>query len=253
MSKIIIANWKMNPRSRREAEDLARGSDVEGLIICPPFVFLDDASRMISRAKLGAQDAFWEEVGPYTGEVSAEELKDLGVEYVIVGHSERRQHLSETDEMVAKKIAAAMRAGLTPILCVGETLVERESGKTKEVVGRELEIGLSLVQGYRIQDTGYRGLGEMIIAYEPVWAIGTGIPDSPENMLDMVKFIKSRLSGIFKAVIDKPKVKILYGGSVTSKNAEAFLKHPEIDGALVGGASLKPEEIKKIVEIGKKY
>lgn len=248
MSKLIIANWKMNPRSRREAQELARASDTEGLVICPPFVFLDDVSMALSRSKLGAQDAFWEEDGPYTGEVSVEELKDLGVEYVIVGHSERRNNLGETDEMIAKKMLAVLRAGITPILCVGETRMEREDGKTKEVIGRELEIDLSEIFNFQ-----FSILNSLVIAYEPIWAIGTGTPDTPENMLDMVKFIKSRLSGIFKVISHKLRVQIIYGGSVNGKNAELFLKHPEIDGALVGGASLEPDEIKKIVEIGKKH
>ncbi len=237
MGKLIIANWKMNPRTRREAEELARASDVEGLIICPPFVFIDDVSRMISRARLGAQDVFWEEWGAYTGEVSLPELQDLGVEYVIVGHSERRQNLGETDEMVARKIAAAIKAGITAVLCIGETRIERDAGQTEAVVKRQLQIGLSkLINSSTTQ---------LIIAYEPIWAIGTGTPDTPEDMISMVKLIKNQVSGI--------KYQVIYGGSVTSKNAESFLKHSEIEGVLVGGASLRSEEIKKILEIANKY
>src|SRR3989344_8370843 len=145
MNKLIIANWKMNPTSLKEAEKLAQESDVEGLVICPPFLFLEEVSKIIKKAKLGAQDCFWEEKGAYTGEISPKELKSLGVEYVIIGHSERRQNLGETDEIVAKKIKAAVEEGLTPILCVGETRAERDAGKTKEVVERELKVGLSLV------------------------------------------------------------------------------------------------------------
>ncbi|MEK9185987.1 MAG: triose-phosphate isomerase [Patescibacteria group bacterium] len=258
MNKLVIANWKMHPRTRREAEKLSQESDAEGLIICPPFVFLDDVSRMISRAKLGAQDVFWEEFGAYTGEISVDELKDLCVEYIIIGHSERRQLLGETDEMVARKMAAVIKSGLTPILCVGETRAEHDSGQTEAVVKRQLEKGLSLVGSHQLS---------VIIAYEPMWAIGTGKPDTPENMISMVKLIKEEL-GIIPPLAGSrlPKyyqkgggrnlelgIKIIYGGSVNASNAESFLKHSEIDGALVGGASLKGEEIKKIVEISKKY
>src|SRR3990167_10544878 len=199
MRKIIIANWKMNPDSTGRATKLAEESDIEGLVICPPFPFLKVAGKVIKKAELGAQDLFWEEEGPYTGEVSGAQLKDLGVEYVIIGHSERRK-LGETDEMAAKKIVAAVKTGLTPILCVGESKKERASGKTKEVLEKEVRIDLSLVaSGYTLN---------------PI---------------------------------------IIYGGSVNSKNAKDFLKHKEIEGALVGGASLDAEEIKKIVEISKKY
>ncbi len=242
MGKLIIANWKMNPVFLSKAEELAKASDVDGLIICPPFPFLKAVAKVIKKAKLGAQDLFWEEGGAYTGEVSAQQLKDVGVEYVIIGHSERRQNLGETDEMVAKKIVAALRSNLKPILCVGETRAEHDAGKTKEVVERELRIGLSL---YPKPHT----LNPIIIAYEPIWAIGTGTPDTPENMLDMVEFMRRQAS--IRQLADKCQV--IYGGSVTSENVEEFLKHKEISGALVGGASLKAEEIKKIVEIAKKY
>lgn len=240
MDKIIIANWKMNPASLKDAIQLTKDSDMKGLIICPPFPYLDAVTRTIQQSDLGAQDLFWEDLGAYTGEVSAQELKDLCVKYVIIGHSERRQNLGETDEMVAKKVAAALKNDLTPILCVGETRAERDSGKTKEVVKRELEIGLSKLINFPTSQ-----LINLVIAYEPIWAIGTGTPDTPENMLDMVKFIKEVL-GVRNKMWD---VKIIYGGSVMSRNANNFLKHKEIDGALVGGASLKGEEIKKIVKI----
>lgn len=234
MPKIIIANWKLNPASLVEAEELAKTSDVEGLVICPPFPFLKSVAVVIKKSQLGAQDLFWEDKGAYTGEVSGSQLKDLGVKFVIVGHSERRQNLGETDEMVAKKIAATLQDGLTPILCVGETRAQRDAGETKEVIARELKIGLSLIENL---------IGNIIIAYEPIWAIGTGTPDTPENMLEMVQFIQTKIKN----------AKVIYGGSVTSKNAEGFFKHQEIEGALVGGASLRGEEIKKIVEISKKY
>lgn len=238
--KLIISNWKMNPETVEGAMRLAKDSDIAGLIICPPFPFLEAVAKTIKQAELGAQDCFWEEKGAYTGEVSPKELQDLGAKYVIIGHSERRQNLGETDKMVAKKISAALKNNLTPILCVGETRAERDANKTQEVVARELTIGLSLVaKGHNPNP--------IIIAYEPIWAIGSGIPDTPENMLDMAKFIKETL----KTNHYELKAKIIYGGSITSANVKDFLKHKDIDGALIGGASLSKEEIKKIVEISK--
>ena len=239
MSKLVIANWKMNPASLAEAKKLAMSSDVEGLIICPPFPFLEDVAGVIKKAKLGAQDLFWEEKGAFTGEVSGSQEKELGVEYVIIGHSERRKNSGETDEMVAKKIAAALNDGLRPILCVGETREERDRNKTKEVAERELRIGLSRVLNEN---------KEIVIAYEPIWAIGTGNPDTPENTLEVVRFIR----GLLKNLSSKLEVKIIYGGSIKADNAVKFLQHKEIEGALVGGASLNGDEIKKIVEIAKK-
>jgi triosephosphate isomerase len=238
--KYIIANWKMNPASLDEAKKLAKASDVEGLVICPPFLFIEEVGLKIKKAKLGAQDLFWEEKGAFTGEISTEELKSVGAEYVIIGHSERRKNLGETDEMVAKKMAAALKAGLKPILCVGEPREIRDKGKTKEFVENELRIGLSRI----ITEPA-----EIVVAYEPIWAIGTGNPDTPENMANMVKFIKDLLVKLGS----KLKAHVIYGGSVTSANAESFLKYKEIEGALVGGASLKGDEITKIVEIGKKF
>lgn len=240
MPKIIIANWKMNPASLEEAKKLAKESDVDGLVICPPFLFIEEVGLKIKKAKLGAQDLFWEDKGAYTGEVSTEELKSVGAEYVIIGHSERRKNLGETDEMVAKKIASALKADLKPILCVGESREIRDRGKTKEFVENQLRIDLSKI----ITDSA-----EIIVAYEPIWAIGTGNPDTPENMSNMVKFIKELLVKLGS----KLKVHIIYGGSVTSANVESFFQRKEIEGALVGGASLKGDEITKIVEIGKKY
>ncbi|MEK7192218.1 MAG: triose-phosphate isomerase [Patescibacteria group bacterium] len=257
MKKIIIANWKLNPESLKEARKLAKESDIDGLVICPPFPFIEEAAKVLKKAKLGAQDLFWKEQGAYTGEVSATQLKDFGVEYVIIGHSERRQNLGETDETVAKKIAAALKAGLTPILCVGETQTERDAGKTKEVVERQLKIGISLIENCHRQRRGpalkksrkwWREkfkIENLVIAYEPIWAIGSGTPDTPENMLEMVQFVKDILNPAPYTL----NPLIIYGGSVTSKNVKEFTQHREIDGVLVGGASLNAEEIKKIVKI----
>jgi triosephosphate isomerase len=236
MSKIIVANWKMNPESLAEAQKLAKASDLEGLIICPPFPFIPAVAKIIKKAELGAQDVFWEERGAYTGEVAGVQLKDLGVKYVIVGHSERRKNLGETDEMIAKKIAAGVKAGLTPILCVGETKAEREANKTQAVVKQQLKIGLSLIENLPIKN--------FIIAYEPVWAIGTGTPDTPASTLSVIQLIKS-------VTVHLPfGTRVIYGGSVNAGNVKDFLQHQQIEGALVGGASLKSAEIKAIVKNG---
>lgn len=238
MSKIIIANWKLNPSSPVDAEKLAKESDVKGLVIAPPFPFLEFVAAIIKKADLGAQDLFWEDSGAYTGEVSGVQLKEMKVSHVIIGHSERRLNLGETDEMVAKKVAAAVKDGLVPVLCVGETREQKDKNKAAEVIEQEVRIGLSRIAGAK---------SEVVVAYEPIWAIGTGTPDTPENMLKMVKLIKETAGRLQLAV------RCIYGGSVKSVNAEEFLKHKEIEGALVGGASLKPEEIKQIVKISDRY
>ncbi len=243
----------MNPETPAEAIELAKQSDIEGLIIAPPFLFIEDVKENIKKAELGAQDLFWEEKGAFTGEVSAKELKALGVKYAIIGHSERRKNLGETDEIIAKKIKAAVEVGITPILCVGESADERSNGETERVIARELEIGLSL---YPKPYT----LNPIIIAYEPIWAIGTGSPDTPQDMINMVQYIRGVLRELpitppamqgqaLRAGNYQLLTSIIYGGSIDSANVREFLKHKEIDGVLVGGASLKPEEIKKIVAV----
>lgn len=238
MPKLIVANWKMNPGSLKEAKKLAKESDVGGLVVCPPFPFLEEVGGELKKAELGAQDLFWEEKGAYTGEVSALQLKDAGVKYVIIGHSERRQNLGETDEMIAKKMEMAVATGLRPILCVGETKNEHAAGKANAVVIQQLKKDLSLIRNWQLE------IRNLIVAYEPIWAIGTGTPDDPGNTVKMVELIRE---------IAGPETQVLYGGSVTAANAENFLKHKEIAGALVGGASLKSEEIKKIVKIANRY
>ena len=235
MPKLVIANWKMNPRTVEDAVNLAKKSDAEGLVICPPLPFLKTVKTKLKKAKLGAQDVFWESEGAYTGEVSPPQLKDLGVEYVIIGHSERRQNLGETDEMIAKKIKAAMDNDLIPILCVGETKAQRDSGATKEIIEKQLRSALSLSWG--------ASNAVLVVAYEPIWAIGSGAADTPENTINVVRFIKDILAtGVYVE-----NSKIIYGGSLTSENAEKFFAYDEIEGALVGGASLDPKEIKKII------
>lgn len=240
MPKTIFANWKMNPETLAEAVTLAKTTGRANLVLCPPFVFIEEVAKVINESRLGAQDLFWEKgSGPFTGEISARELKDLGVEYVIIGHSERRQ-LGETNEVVAKKIKAAIQAGLIPILAVGETLAEKEAGKQEEVILEEIKTALE-----KISVPSY-----IYIAYEPIWAISTNKnskADKPENTLEIIKFIKKNLKEINKEALEH--VHFIYGGSINSKNAEKFLQHKEIEGALVGAASLDPAEIIKITEI----
>jgi triosephosphate isomerase len=239
MSKLIIANWKMNPATVEEAVQLARATDHEQLVICPPFVFLEELSRVIDKGQLGAQDLFWEgDTGAFTGEISPEELKNLDVTHVIIGHSERRKNLGETNEMVAKKIATAIEAGLIPILCVGETLEQKEAGQREEVIEGEVVSALADIES---DQTIY-------IAYEPIWAISTNPdaePDKPENTLEVIDFIKKIVQEVNPSIV--LRLKFLYGGSVNSKNASEFLQHNLIEGALIGGASLQAEELNKIL------
>lgn len=245
MKKLLIANWKMNPPAVNEAVRLAHGEDFSGVVVAVPFVFLESVKKVLKRAGLGAQNVFLEEPRAATGEISPAMLKKIGVRYVILGHSERRRLAGETDEMINKKVRAALKAGLRVVLCVGEpTRVTRDKKqglkRAKSYVKKQLEkdlrgISLSLVAG-RLS---------LIVAYEPVWAISAvsgGVSDTPEAAAEMISFIKKTLYP--KSYTLNPKV--LYGGSVTAKNAAGFLRRPEIDGALVGGASLKAGEFKKI-------
>lgn len=209
-------------------------------VVCPPFVYLPEAARQLrgSAVKLGAQDVCAESQGAYTGEVSAAMLHDVGCEYVIVGHSERRSLYGEDDVLVARKFAAALSQGLIPILCLGEQLAERESGATRDVVGRQLEAVVSL--------TGIAGFAGAVIAYEPVWAIGTGRTASPEQAQEVHAFIRQRLAERDAKIADA--LPILYGGSVKAGNARELFAQPDVDGGLIGGASLKAEEFLSIVD-----
>ncbi len=237
MSKLLIFNWKMNPETLKEGVVLARASNFKGVVVAPPFPFLEEIGKILKKAELGAQDLFWENKGAFTGEVSAKELKDTGVKYVIIGHSERRHKLGETDEVIAKKLKSAVENGLIPVLCVGETKKEKDSGQREAVIKRQIEKGLSLVNGQIPKING-----QLLIAYEPVWAIGTGDPETPESAVETIKYIKSLVMG-HKSLVTK----VLYGGSVNSQNLGDYIKYKEADGALVGGASLKKEEVKKMV------
>jgi len=237
MSKLIVANHKLNYSNPTLWKNFPKEKNVE-VVVCPPELNLKDFTN--PNFKLGAQNCFWSNPkkgeGHYTGEISPAMLKSAGVKYVIVGHSERRQYLKETDEQINQKVLSVLEAGIVPILCVGEPLEVRRSGfsSAKSYVGEQLKADL---YGIRLM-----GKKEIVIAYEPVWAIGTGRADKPEEAWQMADFIREFL------VRKITSVKILYGGSVNSKNAKSFLNDPRIDGALVGGASLDPKEFLKIIK-----
>lgn len=243
--KLIIANWKSNPTSVKEAVKLAKAEDEMNVIIAPPFPFLESVGNVINRASLGAQDIFWEDVGSYTGEVSWRHLKNLKVKYVIIGHSERRKNLKETDEMINLKLKAVLQAGLKAVLCVGESAVVRKKGikEAKKFVKKQLTKDLE-----SLKTINYKLKTNLIIAYEPVWAISTekgGKPDTPRDAVEMVEFIKEILHSKFRI----PNSKVLYGGSVNAKNANEFLREKAVDGALVGGTSLHPLEFHKVINV----
>jgi len=240
---MIAGNWKMNT-TVSEATKLAKTLQGEldkiinvDKVICPPFVSLAPVGELIkgSSIKLGAQNLYFAEKGAYTGEISPLMLADL-CEFVIIGHSERRQYFNETGEVVNKKIVAALKVGLKPILCIGERLEENEAGKTEEVVTEQLMSSL----------TGIGDLNGLIIAYEPVWAIGTGKAATGEQANETISFIRQNIARLYSDKIAQG-IRILYGGSVTSANAAEFMQQPDIDGALVGGASLKATEFFSIV------
>jgi len=240
---MIVGNWKMNTIVG-EATELVKAMRAEldkidniDKVICPPFVSLAPIRELIkgSSIKLGAQNMFFAEKGAYTGEISPLMLADL-CEFVIIGHSERRQYFNETGEVVNKKVAAALKVGLKPILCIGERLEENEAGRTEEVVTEQLRASLA--------DIGY--LNGLIIAYEPVWAIGTGRAATGEQANETISLIRRNISKLYDDKIAQD-MRILYGGSVTAANANEFMRQPEIDGALVGGASLKATEFLSIV------
>ncbi len=250
MGKLIVANWKEHPKTAAHALTLfkavaktprASGGEV---VVCPPFIYLEEVAREFkrmpvaarARLALGAQDVFWEDAGAYTGEVGPAMLRSLGAKYVIIGHSERRRFEKETDAMINKKIALAAHDGLKIILCVGEPLSVREKGAeiAKKFVAQQLAKDLNNIS--------LKKPGDFYVAYEPIWAIGTGKNDTPEDAREMAMFIKSLLK---KTKRISPK--FLYGGSVNGRNARDYVQLDVIDGALVGGASLKADEFKKII------
>ncbi|MBI4713825.1 triose-phosphate isomerase [Candidatus Uhrbacteria bacterium] len=246
--KTIIANWKMNV-GVRESVALARGTllalrgrrVIPEVVICPPFVALSEVHKVIahSAVQIGAQNVFWEDHGAFTGEISARMLTELGVSHVIIGHSERRENLCETDEMAKKKVAQALANQMNVILCVGETAQERTAGTERERVRTQLAHALS--------DVRLKSHDRLLIAYEPVWAIGTGqTPDVPD-VLAMHEFIRSVLSDVLPNM-DASQLRVLYGGSVDGTNSYQFLREKTIDGLLVGAASVKLNQFKEIID-----
>ena len=246
--KIIAANWKMNMTAAEAAsfmEDLAlelKNFDGAEVVIVPPFTALPRLSEIIAEipsVTLGAQNMWHESSGAFTGEISAGMLREFFTRYVVLGHSERRTIFGETDELVNKKVKAAHAASLRPILCIGETLEERDAGRVHEVLARQLKGSLAGLDTDQMLDT--------VIAYEPVWAIGTGRTATPEQAQEAHAFIRKTLAEIFDPAT-AAKVRIQYGGSVKPDNAKQLLHQPDIDGALVGGASLDPRGFAKIVQ-----
>jgi len=250
MRRLLIAgNWKMH-NNIPESLDLVRkilygvqNITVLDILVCPPFTALKSVYDLIkgSNIKLGAQNLHWEMKGAFTGEISPLMLKDVGCEYVIIGHSERREYFKETDDIINKKIFAALKVGLKPIVCIGEKLEERESGVTEKVLEQQITEGL---KGLSNED-----MENITIAYEPVWAIGTGKTATPEIANTTQSFIRNKIKEIFNENIAE-KIRILYGGSVKADNAKALLEQEHIDGALVGGASLDAENFIKIIKSG---
>ena len=240
---LVAGNWKMHGSRAENAqllEALIEASDSGGadVVVCPPYVYLWEMGRQLkdSSLGLGAQDVCAEAQGAFTGEVSAVMLKDVGCTYVLVGHSERRALYGEGDQLVARKFVAAQAGLLTPILCVGETLEERDRGATREVVARQLDAVLDLA--------GVAAFARAVVAYEPVWAIGTGKTATPEQAQDVHAFIRDRI--LTRDAIIGGAVRLLYGGSVKASNAAELFGKPDVDGGLVGGASLKADEFLRI-------
>lgn len=248
---IIAGNWKMHG-TRSSVQELLQvltnelpETSVAEMIIFPPFVFLEQAQRLLedSVIKWGAQNVATEQSGAFTGEISADMLCEFACQYVLVGHSERRQLYGETNQIVAKKFALAQQAGLTPIVCVGETINEREQGLTQQIVSQQLEAILQL-------PGGVKNLGQAVVAYEPVWAIGTGLTATPEQAQEIHALLRQQVAQQDPVIAQQ--LSILYGGSVKASNAKALFAMPDIDGSLVGGASLNAQEFLEIFHSVKK-
>ena len=247
--KVIAGNWKMNMLPDQtikfidELAPLVRNTENE-VILCVPYtdLFYSLLTAQNTNIKIGAQNMHWEENGAYTGEISGQMLKAIGVEYVIIGHSERRQYFAETDETVNKKLKSAFKYELKPIVCVGETLEERENGKAEEIITSQTEKALDGLSNSQVENT--------IIAYEPIWAIGTGKTATSEDANNAIKSIRNKISNIYGQMVAN-RVIIQYGGSVKASNAKELFTMSDIDGGLVGGASLNVEEFAKIVNYNK--
>ncbi len=233
----IAGNWKMNmtvasgEKLINELKPLVKDANCD-VCLCVPAILIPAMKKAAegSNVEIGAENVHWAEKGAYTGEISADMLKDYGVKYVIIGHSERRQYFGETDETVNKRTHAALNAGLTPIVCVGELLEERESGKTNEVLDRQLKVGLN----------GIADVTKAVIAYEPVWAIGTGKTATDEQAQETIAYIRKKIGELFCPECAE-KIIIQYGGSMNAANCKGLMAQPDIDGGLIGGASLKTD------------
>lgn len=244
---IIAGNWKMH-KTASEAAQLAKGlvekvgqvTDVE-VVVCPTFTSLDAVAQAIKGSKiaLGAQNCYWEDQGAFTGEISIPMLKEAGCKYVIIGHSERRQYFGETDEKINKKAQTLYKHGLTPIICVGETLAEREANRTEEVVSTQVKGCLAGLPADKVAAS--------VIAYEPVWAIGTGKTATKEQAQEVHAVIRKLVAQLFSQDV-ADKVRLQYGGSVKPSNAKELMAQPDIDGALVGGAALDADSFAGIVK-----
>ena len=239
---IVAGNWKMNgskfsiqslcEKLKKQSESLQLPSEI---VVAPPFVFLSEVEQILKGSAIvwGAQDVSAEKEGAYTGEISASMLREFGCSYVIVGHSERRRYFGEDNQLIARKFAAAAQAGLKPILCLGETLLERQQSLTETVIAQQLEVILNL-------DLTYDLMHNTVLAYEPIWAIGTGVSAAPQQAQDVHAFIRQRVATYNKNLADS--IRIIYGGSVKANNAAELFSMPDIDGALVGNASLDANE-----------
>ena len=245
--KVIAGNWKMNMLPNEAIsfiENIAPlvGNTKNEIILCVPYtdLFYSLLTAQDTNIKIGAQNMHWEEKGAYTGEVSGKMLKSIGVEYVIIGHSERRQYFAETDETVNLKIKSALQNELKPIVCVGETLEQRESGEAEKIITNQTELALKGISKEKIPG--------IILAYEPIWAIGTGKTATSEDANNSIKAIRQKVSELYGKDIAN-QIIILYGGSVKAENAKELFSTSDIDGGLVGGASLKVEEFSKICQV----
>src|SRR5579859_8114687 len=245
--KLIAANWKMY-KTPEQAQSFigaflphVHGHTRDEIVICPPYICIPAVAELVrdTNVGVGGQNMFWEKEGAYTGEISAPMLLAVGCSHVIIGHSERRQYFGETDDTVNRKLKAALAAGLTAIVCIGEVLQEREAGISDDVLRRQCENALREISGQQV--------GKLTIAYEPVWAIGTGKTATPEMAADAHRIVRAEIAKLLGAEVAN-QMRILYGGSVKPENATALLGQEEIDGALVGGASLKPESFTAIVK-----
>lgn len=248
---IVVANWKLN-KTVGEASEFAsalkdRVSDVDGVevVVAPAFTALSSVASALlgSNVRLSAQDVFWEDDGAFTGEISPAMLKDVGCEYVIIGHSERRQYFGETNEAVNRKVKASLSTSLKPILCVGESLEDREAGRTESVIEDHVRNGIAGISSDAMLST--------VIAYEPVWAIGTGVTATPDQAQRAHIFIRSLLSEMYSNEL-AAGVRIQYGGSVKPDNTSELMAQPDVDGALVGSASLEVESFAQIVKSANK-